>query len=535
MNQSKANKIRTGVEDWISSIFTILGRLFIGALVVAVFVMLYKGLSNDAYLIQAFQVPGDFEDKGYNGIVLSRKVQDRVISLKSYISSSKEDEFDFEADLEPDLEVGVMGFGLSLNTVTFHLKSLLGRKNKIITGELTDLNNKMELTVRMSGFKTENHVIEYESDADEAIDFLLEEAAKTILKNTDPYRLAIYHYRKKDYQKALQIINSLLEKGQDTEWAYLAWGNLLSRQGRIEEAIGKWKKAMDINPDFDNPMNGLAWAYVQKKEFGEATLYFEKLIKNDPKNFGGWNGLAICYGRLEDNEKAIEAYDKSIEAMPDRIWGYANKADYLMWTLKDTAGAAFLYQKAAEVTPDGIEKYIALAAAYDAMNQEDKMIEYIDKVLEIDPNNSMGVRSKINSLSNSKKYAEALTYLPRLRSIPEDAMGDVAYHKQTGLNTLGMVAFYMKDYQQMLGLAKESIAVNPNFSLPYTTLAEANSMLGKDEAFYEAIENAFKKGFSPKIILKDKPYKRFLNKKRFKDLVEKYKEKKVPLDQVANN
>ncbi|MEM1120445.1 MAG: hypothetical protein AAGJ18_08330, partial [Bacteroidota bacterium] len=74
MNQSKANKIRNNIEEWVSSIFTILGRLFIAFLVTAVFVMIYKGLSNDAYLIQAFQVPGDFEDKGYNGVVLSRKV-----------------------------------------------------------------------------------------------------------------------------------------------------------------------------------------------------------------------------------------------------------------------------------------------------------------------------------------------------------------------------------------------------------------------------------------------------------------------------
>ena len=149
MNQSKADKVRTNIENWTTTIFTVLGRLFITILVLAVFTMVYKGLNNDHYLIQAFQVPGDFEDKGYNGVVLSRKVQDRVVSLKEDIASSKEDEYTFEEELEPDLEVGVMGFGLSLNTVTYHLKSLLGRKNKIITGELTDLNNKMELTLSL--------------------------------------------------------------------------------------------------------------------------------------------------------------------------------------------------------------------------------------------------------------------------------------------------------------------------------------------------------------------------------------------------
>lgn len=535
MNQSKANKIRTGIEDWVSSIFTVLSRLFIAFLVMAVFVMVYKGLSNDAYLIQAFQVPGDFEDKGYNGVVLSRKVQDRVVNLKKYIGSSKEDKFDFEAELEPDLEVGVMGFGLSLNTVTYHLKSLLGRKNKVITGELTDLNNKMELTIRMSGYPTEHHTKTYEKNANDALDYLLEEAAKTILKNTDPYRLAVYHYQKDENEKALQIITKLLEKGKDTEWAYLAWGNLLSSEGKVDDAIEKWKKARAINPDFDNPLIGLGWAYYGKREFGEATLYFEKMIEKNPKGYGGWNGLANCYKRMENKEKTIAAYDKCIEVMPDKIWGYANKAEYLWQNLKDTAGAVFLYQKGAEVIPDGIEKFISLAGAYMAMNQTDKMIEYVDKALEIDSKNALCNKLKINVLTYTKKYEEAFEYLPAVRSIPSNARGDNLFHKQSALNLLAMASYELKNYEQALELAKESIAVNIRNGWPYTTLAETYSYMKKDEEFYDALETAFEMGIPPMSLLEDEPYQRFLNKKRFKDLVAKYSKKKAPLDQVATN
>lgn len=535
MNQSKADKIRTNIENWTSSIFTILGRLFIAVLVLAVFTMVYKGLSNDDYLIQAFQVPGDFEDKGYNGVVLSRKVQDRVVSLKEAIASTKEDEYAFEADLEPDLEVGVMGFGLSLNTVTYHLKSLLGRKNKIITGELTDLNNKMELTIRMSGYDTENHSIEYEANADEALDYLLEETAKTILKNTDPYRLAIYHYHKKEYQKSLQIIVELLKKEEDKEWAYLAWGNLCNKQGKRDEAIEKWKKALTINPSFDKPFSGLGWAYIAKREYGEATIYFEKILEKDANNWGGWNGLAHCYKRLKNEEKAIAAYDKTIEILPGKMWGYANKASYLWEELKDTAGATFLFQKGAEVTPDGIEKYMSLSAAYMAMGKFDKMLEYLNKVLEIDPNNSMANMSMINIAYGEKKYEEVLNYLAVIRAIPDNARGDSRYHKQSSLNLLAMSSYLTNKYKQAEILAKESIAVDPNNGLPYTTLAETYSLMGKEEAFYKNLEEAFKRGISPNIIIEDAPYQRFLNKKRFKDLVKKYEQKKAPLDQIAKN
>ena len=535
MSQSKANKIRTNIENWTTSIFTILGRLFIAIFVLAVFTMVYKGLSNDHYLIQSFQVPGDFEDKGYNGIVLSRKVQDRVVSLKEYIASSKEDAYAFEAELEPDLEVGVMGFGLSLNTVTYHLKNLLGRKNKIITGELTDLNNKMELTIRMSGYDTENHVIEYKENADEALDYLLEETAKTILKNTDPYRLAVYHYHKKEYQKSLQIIVELLKKKEDKEWAYLAWANLYNRQGKRDEAIEKWKKALEINPSFEKPLSGLAWSYMSKREYGEAMIYFEKMIEKDANSWAGWNGMANCYRWLKNKEKAIAAYDKAIEIQPDKMWGYVNKASYLWQDLQDTTGATYLYQKGAEVTPDGIEKYISLAAAYNSMGDEPKMMEYLHKILEIDPNNSRGVTSMIRILYEDKQYEKTLNYLPALRTIPDDARGDRRYHKQGGLNLLAMSSYLIKKYKQAEALAKESIAVDPNSALPYTTLAETYSLVGKDEAFYIAIEDALKRGMLAEVFIKDAPYQRFVNKKRFKDLLKKYEKKEAPLDQIAKN
>ena len=535
MNQSKADKIRTNIENWTTTIFTVLGRLFIAVLVIAIFTMVYKGLNNEHYLIQAFQVPGDFEDKGYNGIVLSRKVQDRVVSLKEYIASSKADENAFEAELEPDLEVGVMGFGLSLNTVTYHLKSLLGRKNKIITGELTDLNHKMALTIRMSDYDIENHSIDYEGNPEEALDFLLEEAAKTILKNTDPYRLAVYHYQKKEYQKSLQIIVQLLEKKEDTEWAYLAWGNLYNQQGKLDEAIEKWKKALEINPTFDKPLSGLGWAFFNKSEYGEAMIYFEKMIEKDPKSWRGWNGLAYCYNRLENKEKALAAYDKLIEIRPEYIGGYDNKASYLWEVLKDTTGGVYLYQKGAEIVPDGIEKYMSLAAAYYAMGKYEEVIVFSDKALEIDPNNSIVNMSLIQMFFYRKQYAKTFDYLAAIQTIPDDARGDSQYHKQNGLYLLAKSSYFLEKYEQAERLAKESIIINPSNGYPYATLAETYSRMGKEEAFYEALENALKRGILIKILMGEAPYQRFLNQQRFKDLVKKYEKKEQELDPIVKN
>ena len=98
-----------------------------------------------------------------------------------------------------------------------------------------------------------------------------------------------------------------------------------------------------------------------------------------------------------------------------------------------------------------------------------------------------------------------------------------------------MSSYLLNKYEQAEKIAKESIAVDSNNGLPYTTLAETYSLMGKDELFYKTLEDAFKRSISPKRLIDDAPYQRFLNKKRFKDLVKKYEKKEQALDPIVKN
>ena len=59
--------------------------------------------------------------------------------------------------------------------------------------------------------------------------------------------------------------------------------------------------------------------------------------------------------------------------------------------------------------------------------------------------------------------------------------------------------------------------------------------MGKDELFYKTMETAFKRGVTFVELIDDAPYQRFLNKKRFKDLVKKYEKKKEELDPIVKH
>ena len=79
-------------------------------------------------------------------------------------------------------------------------------------------------------------------------------------------------------------------------------------------------------------------------------------------------------------------------------------------------------------------------------------------------------------------------------------------------------------HDSAFAVIQRTIALNPEMSLPYTTLAETYAFQGNTEAFYSNLEKALKLGFQTRFLdLKEEPYRRFANTPRFKKLMENYK------------
>ena len=102
-------------------------------------VVVYRGLNEDGYRLQSFQVPLELERAGYNGQVLAVMIHDRVSELKSIANSRRVDSLELNVDLRPDLNLDVMGVGLSASSMTYYLRELLGRTTNTIAVSYTHL------------------------------------------------------------------------------------------------------------------------------------------------------------------------------------------------------------------------------------------------------------------------------------------------------------------------------------------------------------------------------------------------------------
>jgi tetratricopeptide (TPR) repeat protein len=73
------------------------------------------------------------------------------------------------------------------------------------------------------------------------------------LRMPNPYdvhlNLAIALAQNREYEQALKHLNAALRINPDSPQVYYNWGRILQKQGKLDEAIEKWKKALELNPN----------------------------------------------------------------------------------------------------------------------------------------------------------------------------------------------------------------------------------------------------------------------------------------------
>ena len=70
--------------------------------------------------------------------------------------------------------------------------------------------------------------------------------------------------------------------GRPTAETHNGLGYVLARQGRADEAIAEFRKAIDIDPNFTPAYNNLADALAQQGKLEEAAEYYRRSLAEKP-------------------------------------------------------------------------------------------------------------------------------------------------------------------------------------------------------------------------------------------------------------
>ncbi|MBI4866153.1 MAG: tetratricopeptide repeat protein [Candidatus Wallbacteria bacterium] len=135
------------------------------------------------------------------------------------------------------------------------------------------------------------------------------------------------------------------------------------QDGRIDEAIDAYTKAIGIEDKVASTHNNLGHAYERKGNDDAAIKEYQRAIQLDPKYPLAYNNLGTVYERKGRSVEAMALYRKAIELKPD----YAN-AFYNLGVLYGRAGrydeAIGAFKKVVDLRPDDPYAHKDLWLAY---------------------------------------------------------------------------------------------------------------------------------------------------------------------------
>lgn len=515
-------------DDWLSTVFGILLRAAGIVLLIFSLVIAWRIINARGYIIAPVEVPELLEQSGYTGHVVALHFQDAIKAVKEEVQSVKEDELVLEEKEQEALEVSVMGFQVSIKSIAYHLGQLLGKKQKQISGEITQSGNELRYTLRFTDFPTaqlESSI--HDGDLAAAMDDLLRQAALKLLEHTDPYRLAVIHYREKNYDRALEMIRKIIaERPHERAWGYIAWGSTLQEQGHLEAAADKFRAA--IRQDSANwlPYYRLANLAFMIEDFAAAEQWLEEVVRVNPQHSDALTTLGWRYaiaGRTAESDSAFYRAIRAMEGTKLYASAWQNWMESKFLQERENQEAAQVIAKmalgAVEENADGY-----LLRGYSYILQKDTLAAYdaLEKAYQLAPDNFRTAISFANAVFQVSKDYETVIAIEEAAYRPSNLHEGYA----NLLNLSAMACNRLGQHKRAMEKIRQALEIAPYASHLYTTLAECRAFMGDEDKFYEHLETALAKGFQPRQLPWDEaPYFQRKDAPRMKALLERFEER----------
>ncbi|MAB57634.1 MAG: hypothetical protein CL524_08805 [Aequorivita sp.] len=182
-------------------------------------------------------------------------------------------------------------------------------------------------------------------------------------------------------------------------------------EGDTEKATALMKAAREENPDDIFLMRADADMSYKMGDVARYNELMNKIVASDPENPEIYFNLGVGSGEIGKNDKAIEYYEKALELKPDYEAALINIA-----VLKLAAEDKLVEEM------NSLGNSRADNQRYDALKEERKQIyrdvlPYLNKALELNPNNPEVVRTMMNiygQLADDAKYKEMKAKLEAL-------------------------------------------------------------------------------------------------------------------------
>ena len=195
-----------------------------------------------------------------------------------------------------------------------------------------------------------------------------------------------------------------------------------------------WVNAQSVKrPESYNYQRGLEAMQDEKRQ--EALGFFNKDLKENPKNGYSYSWIAMLRGQNEEYGRALTAADLAIKYLPKKdaeyiIFAYTTRAGVYLH-LEDTVKTMSDYDTAIKVKPDEGALYEKRAQIYFEQERYDLAAADYHKMIELNPGDVMGYMGLGRNANEQRNWTEAIKQFDYVTKLSSDYSSGYSFRAES--------------------------------------------------------------------------------------------------------
>ncbi len=231
-------------------------------------------------------------------------------------------------------------------------------------------------------------------------------------------------------EEAAQSFHRAIQLDQGHRDALYNMADTRRRQGRFAESVERYRKVLEIDPEFALAHAGLGRLLFHFHQYEDAAKTLRKAVslRLDASTISTRHFLAETLRKLQQDEEAIARYHDVLEIDPEFTYAQAG-IGYSLYSLERYGEALDWLERSVAREPESpaaADRYAMMGRACDALGRTEEAAEYYARALKVNPGNAGALDSFALLRFRQQRYEEALGFYETLVEIDKkDAQAHV--------------------------------------------------------------------------------------------------------------
>jgi len=162
-------------------------------------------------------------------------------------------------------------------------------------------------------------------------------------------------------------------------------GASLLQQGKIDEAVAEFQKAVALDPKYTAAYLNLSYAYDRQGRTEEATAQYQKVIALEPGNLFAHNNLGVLYDKKGLYAEAIKEFEQVLQVDPSNATARDNleRAKSSKGIAQEREERFAQARKEVEARPNDPRAAYNLGRLFASYGKKEQALEWLAKALEL--------------------------------------------------------------------------------------------------------------------------------------------------------